>query len=130
MMKNGFFLLSCAGLPHFFMNVQHFEKGFTLTDRDLLLFAKKIGRLATYCRRLKDEGSFIRIETEGRDTKKSQDSVKVMVTVHLPQKDLRVESRKKDALDALDSCIEKLEPQVKRYKEMHSGRAGARKKRI
>ncbi len=116
--------------PIFFMNIQHFEKGLSFDDRDLLLFARKIGRLATYCRRLKDEGSFIRIETERRDTKKSQDSVKVMVTVHLPQKDLRVESRKGKALDALESCIEKLEPQVKRYKEMHSGKNAARKKRM
>jgi ribosomal subunit interface protein len=109
------------------MNIQHFEKGFTLNDTDLILFAKKIGKLATYCRKLKDEGSFIRVETEQRDTKKSQDSVKVMVTVHLPKKDLRVESRKNNALDALDSCIEKLEPQVKRYKEMTTGKG--RKKR-
>lgn len=125
--NEGFFCYRSAAFSSHSMNIQHFEKGFTLNDTDLILFAKKIGKLATYCRKLKDEGSFIRVETEQRDTKKSQDSVKVMVTVHLPKKDLRVESRKNNALDALDSCIEKLEPQVKRYKEMTTGKG--RKKR-
>ncbi len=102
------------------MNVQHFEKGVQYTDRDLLLVARKVGKLATYCKRLKDESSAIRIETERRATKKDRDSVKVMITVDLPQKQLRAESRRDDAIEALDRCIEKLEPQLKRYKDMHT----------
>ncbi len=108
------------------MHVEHFEKGVRYNDQELILLAKKVGRLATYCRRLKDEGSSIRVEAERRDTKKARDEVKVMITVYLPQKTLRAESRKFDALDAVDSCIEKLEPQIKRYKEMHTGLGKAR----
>lgn len=108
------------------MHVEHFEKGVRYTDQDLLLLAKKIGKLATYCKRLKDDGSWIRVEAEQRDTKKARDQVKVMITVHLPKKMLRVESRKLKALDAVDSCTEKLEEQIKRYKEMHSGKGQAR----
>ena len=104
------------------MHVEHFEKGIRYDDRELLLLVKKIGRLATYCRRLKDEGSSIRVEAERRDTKKDRDQVKVMITIHLPKKMLRAESRKPLVLDALDSCIEKLEPQIKKYKEMHLAR--------
>lgn len=107
------------------MHVEHFEKGVRYNDEELILLAKKIGKLATYCRFLKDEGSSIRVEAEKRDTKKDRDQVKVMVTVHLPKKMLRVESRKYMPLEALDSCIEKLEPQITKYKEMHSGRAKA-----
>lgn len=109
------------------MQVEHFEKGVNYDDKQLLLLAKKIGKLATYCKRLKDDGSSIRVEAESRDTKKSRDQVKVMITIHLPGTVLRAESRKFEALDAVDSCVEKLESQIKRYKEKHTGRARAHK---
>lgn len=104
------------------MRVQHFEKGLHYTDRDLILLAKKIGRLATYCKRLKDESSSIRVEAERRPTKKEQDQVKVMLTLELPQATLRAESRRPRALSALDRCIDKLKGQVDRYKEKKSVR--------
>ena len=107
------------------MQVEHFEKGISYNADELLLLAKKIGKLATYCRFLKDEGSSIRVEAERRDTKKDRDQVKVMVTVHLPKEIFRVESRKNRVMDAVDSCMEKLEDQLKRYKEMHTGRERA-----
>jgi ribosomal subunit interface protein len=101
------------------MNVQHFEKGIVYTDKQLMLIARKIGKLATYCRKVKDEASMIRVEAERRDTKKERDQVKVMVNVVLPHKMMRAECRKDDVIEALDRCIEKLEPQVERYKELH-----------
>lgn len=112
------------------MHVEHFEKGVQYNDRELLLLAKKIGKLATYCVRLKDEGSSIRVEAERRDTKKTRDQVKAMITVHLPGTILRAESRKFDALDAVDSCIDKLKGQIVKYKEKHTakGRAHAFKR--
>ncbi len=112
------------------MHIQHFEKGLNYTDRDLVLFARKIGKLATYCQRVKDESSVIRVEAERRDTKKDRDMVKMVIQVDLPKKILRAESRRESVIDALDRCIEKLEPQIKRYKEMHSaGPAGTRRRR-
>lgn len=107
------------------MHVEHFEKGVRYNDEELILLAKKIGKLATYCRFLKDEGSNIRVEAERRDTKKDRDQVKVMVTVRLPKKILRVESRKYTPLEALDSCVDKLEGQITKYKEMHSAKTKA-----
>lgn len=109
------------------MHVEHVERGVRYNDEELILLAKKIGRLATYCKFIKDESAKIRVEAERRDTKKDRDQVKVDITVYLPKKTLRAESRKFTALDAVDSCIEKLEEQVKEYKEMHSGKAKARK---
>jgi ribosomal subunit interface protein len=100
------------------MNIQHFEKGLRYSDRELLLLAKKIGKLATYCKKLKDASSAIRVEAERRETEKVRDQVKVMMTVELPHKTLRAESRRPAVLDAIDRCIEKLEPQIKRYKEL------------
>ena len=107
------------------MNVQHFEKGLSYNDKDLVMLAKKIGKLATYCKRLKNEDSFIRVEAERRPTKKARDQVKVMITVELPKKMLRAESRRPAVLDAVERCIEKLAPQIKRYKEEKTGRARA-----
>lgn len=107
------------------MHVEHFEKGVRYSDQDLILLAKKIGKLATYCRFLKDEGSMIRVEAERRDTKKERDQAKVMLTLVLPNKVLRAESRKNTVLEALDSCTEKLKPQIDRYKEMHTGKGRA-----
>jgi ribosomal subunit interface protein len=109
------------------MNVQHFEKGLHYNDRDLLLLARKIGKLATYCKRVKDEASLIRVEAERRPTKKDRDQVKVMITVDLPGKQLHAESRRKTPIDALDRCIEKMEPQIKRYKDRFLGREKIRR---
>lgn len=104
------------------MRVQHFEKGVYYTDKELLLVVRKIGSLATHCRRLKDESSMIRVEAERRDTKKGDDAVKVAITVELPGKVLRAESRRPAAIDAVERCIEKLTPQLERYKDRHSAR--------
>lgn len=111
------------------MFIEHFEKNFNYTADEMLLIARKLGKLATYCKRVKDEGSRIRIEAEKRPTKKSSDQMKVMVTVDLPHKILRAESRRAQAIDALDRCIEKLENQVKKYKELHTGKGSVRKKK-
>lgn len=111
------------------MHVEHFEKGVRYTDKELILLAKKIGKMATYCSRLKDEASVIRIEAEERQTKKQSDGVKVMITVELPKKVLRAESRKATVLEAVDRCTEKLEPQLDRYKEMHMGKSRIRRER-
>lgn len=108
------------------MHVEHFEKGVRYSDQQLILLARKIGKLATYCRRLKDEGSSIRVEAERGDTKKDVDQISVQVTVHLPKTILRAESLKTDAMTALDRCIEKLKPQILRYKEMHTGKGKVR----
>lgn len=101
------------------MHVVHYEKGITYTDRELLLLARKVGRLSRYCRKIVDEGSLITVESERRDTKKNRDSVKVVVMITLPFKTLRAESRRPSALDAVDRCLEKLEPQIERYKAVH-----------
>lgn len=108
------------------MHIKHLEKGFHYTDQEMLIIARKIGRLATYCTRLKDESSIIRIDAERRPTEKKSDEIKVSITLELPRKFLRAESRKSDVVEAVDRCIEKLEPQVKKYKDMTIGK---RKKR-
>ena|SRR3989338_3775657 len=104
------------------MHIEHFEKDLRYSDRELLVFARKIGKLATYCKYIKNDDSCIRVEAEKRDTKKNEDSIKVMITVELPKTILRAESRRKTVIDALDRCIEKIEPQVKRYKEKSGGK--------
>lgn len=111
------------------MNVQHFEKGLHYSDKELVMVARKIGRLARYCNRMQDEASIIRVEAERRNTEKAQDQVKVMITVDLPKKRLRAESRRNRALDAIDRCVDKLEPQIKKYKELNTGLGRVRKQR-
>ena len=110
------------------MKVLHFEKNYHYDDRDLLLVARKVGKLATYCKRLKDESSVIRIDTECRKTKKASDAIKMTITVELPDKVLRAESRKATVLDAMDRCMAKLEPQVKKYKEKMTDKRSKRRK--
>lgn len=104
------------------MNIQHFERNFAYTGRELPTVARKIGKIATYCKRVKDSASAIRVEVERQTTRKERDQIMVIVTVELPEKILRAESRKNDVIDALDRCIEKLEPQVKRYKDLRAGK--------
>jgi len=83
------------------------------------MLAKKVGRLSRYCKKMMDESSLMKVETVSRDTKKQRDSVKVMISIILPKKTIRAESRKSKALEAIDRCCEKLEAQLKKYKEMH-----------
>lgn len=108
------------------MHIEHFEKGVRYTDKELLQVARKIGKMATYCGRLKDESSVIRVEAEHRPTKKEADQVHVMITVELPQKTLRTESRKAAVLEAFDRAVEKLEPQLLKYKERRLDKTKAR----
>ena len=112
------------------MHIQHFEKGITFTDHDRVIFARKIGKLATYCSRVKDESSVIKVEAERRQTKKERDMVKMAIQVDLPKKVLRAESRRATALDALERCLDKLYHQIEKYKEMNvKGPAGSRRMR-
>jgi len=99
------------------MKILHYEKNFNYTDRELLLVAKKLGKLATYCKRVKDQSSSIKVEVEDRQTQKKSDRIKMCITIDLPNKSLRAESRKRSVTECIDRCIEKLEPQVKKYKE-------------
>ncbi len=109
------------------MHVEHIERGVRYNDQELILLAKKIGKLATICKYVKEEGSVIKVEAERRDTKKDRDQVKVTIIVKLPHKTLCADSRKFTPLDAVDSCIEKLKPQLEKYKDMHSGKQKAHK---
>jgi len=112
------------------MKILHHEKNFHYTDRELLLVVRKIGKMATYCKRVKDEGSLIRVEVENRATKKERDQLKMAITVELPGKTLRAESRKSTIAEVVERCIEKLEPQLKKYKELHSKKVRIKKKRV
>lgn len=109
------------------MHIEHFEKGLRYTDSELILLARKIGKMATICRRLKDESSVIRVEAERRATKKANDEVKVMITIELPKKILRAESRKSTVIEAVDRCVEKLEPQLQKFKELHTRKGRVRR---
>ena len=108
------------------MQILHYEKNFRYSDRAFLSVARKLGKLATICKRVKDESSFIRIDVERRKTKKGRDALKVSVTLELPEKWLRAESRRPDVVEAVDRCVEKLEPQLKKYKELRMQRTRAR----
>lgn len=104
------------------MHVEHFEKGLRYSDHEFLTLARKIGKLATYCKTLKDEASSIRVEAARSPTKKKQDEVMVTITIELPRAKLQATSRKQSALEAVDRAVEKVEPQLLRYKEKHTGR--------
>ena len=110
------------------MQIKHFEKGFHYSDKELLIIARKIGKLADYCNRIKDESSLIRIDAEKRKTEKKRDQFKVAITVELPIKWLRAESRRTDVIEAIDRCTEKLQPQLERYKATHTGRKKTKRK--
>lgn len=111
------------------MHVEHFEKGLRYSDRELLMLARKLGKLATYCKTLKDESSVIRVEASRSPTKKKQDEVMVTVTVELPRARLQAVSRKQAVIEAVDRAVEKIEPQLLRYKEKHTGKDRAHRAR-
>ncbi len=113
------------------MNIQHLEKGLSYSDRDLLIVTRRLGKLATYCGKVKDEDSAIRVEAERRPTKKNRDQVKVAITIELPRRVFRAESRRNKVIEALDRAVEKITPQLTRYKEERMGRSrGRRRERV
>ena len=105
------------------MNINHFEKNFHYTDKEMLHVARKLGKLATFCKRLKDDASVIKIEAEKRSTKKASDEMKAVIIIELPGKVLKADSRKSTITEAVDRACDKLEPQLKKYKDMHSKRS-------
>jgi ribosome-associated translation inhibitor RaiA len=107
------------------MHVLHYEHGLTYTTSELLLLARKLGKLGTYCQRLKDDASHLRLEAEAHDSAKAKDRTIVKLTVTLPKATLHAEANGAKALDAVDRCLAKMLPQLKRYKEMHTGRDAA-----
>lgn len=111
------------------MNIQHVEKGFHYSAKELKAVATKIGKLATYCNKVKDESSYIRVDAENRKTEKKRDAMKVAMTIKLPSKILRAESRRPEVTEAIDRCVEKLTTQVKKYKELHTAKGKAQKTR-
>ena len=111
------------------MHIEHYEKNLRYTDEELLILARKLGKMATYCRRLKDESSVIRVEAVRRPTKKERDEVEVVIIVQLPGKTLTADSRKATVIEAIDRCVEKLEPQLLKFKDLHSRKGRERKAR-
>ncbi len=109
------------------MHIEHFEKGVQYTEKELVKVAQKLGKMATYCGKLKDESSVIRVEAEHNPTKKAADETTVMITVELPNKILHSESRKKSIMEAFERAVEKLEPQLLRYKELHTAKGRAQR---
>ncbi len=107
------------------MHIEHFEKGLRYSDRELLMLARKLGKLATYCKTLKDEASVIRVEALRSPTKKRRDEVMVTLTVELPKARLQASSRKGEVIEAVDRAVEKIEPQLLRYKERNTGKQRA-----
>lgn len=108
------------------MKVLHYEKDFQYTDKEMIHVAKKVGKLATYCKRLKNEDSAIKVEVERRSTKKSQDEIKVVLLVELPSKVLKADSRKATVMEAIDRCTEKIQPQLEKFKAQHMGKPRSR----
>jgi ribosomal subunit interface protein len=111
------------------MNIQHLEKGFYYSDKELVKIAAKLGKLATYCQRIKNPDSMIRVDAVRQDTKKEKDQIKVTITVTLPKKEFHAETFQQFAIEGIDRCIEKLTPQIIKYKELHTGKERARKSR-
>jgi ribosome-associated translation inhibitor RaiA len=111
------------------MRVQHLEKGLHYSAKEFMLIARKIGSLATHCSRIMDESSIIRVVAERAATKKEADSVLVTITVELPGKVLRAESRRPAPVDAVERCVEKLDGQLAKYKERHSAGIHANRRR-
>lgn len=111
-----------ATFPTSAMHVEHYEKGLRYSDRELLMLARKLGKLATYCKTLKDASSVIRVEAQRSPTKKRRDEVMVAITVELPKARLQAVSRKAEVIEAVDRAVEKMEPQLLRYKDRHTGR--------
>jgi len=94
------------------MNIIYYTRDFVLSDELEREFNKKLSKLSRYFDRIN------KMEVEiSKRRRKDKDSYKVEVTMSVPGTIIRSEVSADGPLTALNAVVDKLERQVKRYKE-------------
>jgi len=102
------------------MQVNIHTKGLNLSDEEKNYILKKMEKISSLAKRIKDESSTIKVEIDKDKTKSEQDSIHCIINLHVPKETIRAESRAAWVKEAVDLTKKKLLPQIEAYKEKFS----------
>jgi len=99
------------------MEIKIHTQGLDLSEAQNEVIEKKITHLAELGGRLKDEATEVRVEFAYQEVKAKEDAYLCQVTFYPPHATIRAEARGEKVEDALDEVIDKIRPQIERYKD-------------
>jgi ribosomal subunit interface protein len=98
------------------MQIKIHSKQLALSDEQNELIKAKVSHLADLAERIKDESSEIRVDLSHEQSRAMEDAYECHLTLFVPHSTLRSESRAESLENVVDQVIEKMKPQVEKYK--------------
>lgn len=87
-----------------------------LSAEQLQLIEAKVSHLADLAERIKDESSEIRVDLSHHQSRAAEDAYECHLTLFVPHAKMRAESRAESLENVVDQVIEKMKPQIEKYK--------------
>jgi ribosomal subunit interface protein len=95
------------------------QKDITLSKEQEEFIHKKMEKLQTFSKAVKDESSEIQVNISHNDTKKSEDQIELSVTMILPIEEINATAEAENVEAAVMDVKAKLLSQLEKYKAKH-----------
>lgn len=98
------------------MQIKIHNKHMQLSSEQMELIEAKVAHLTDLADRIKDESSEIRVDLSHEQSRAAEDAYECHLTLFVPHATLRAESRAESLENVVDQVIEKMKPQIEKYK--------------
>lgn len=98
------------------MQIKIHTKQLELRPHQKALVEEKISHLTHLADRIQDEASLIQVDLAHEAVKAIQDAYECVLNFFIPHATLRAEARAESLESAIDKAMEKIRPQIERYK--------------
>lgn len=102
------------------MNVQIYNRNLELTERLSEYVETKVEKLGRYLADIED----VRVDLSATNTRDASRRMVAQITIRIRRSVLRAEERSGDVFSAFDAVMDKMERQIRRYKERKMSRRG------
>lgn len=102
------------------MNVQIYNRNLELTERLSEYVESKVERLSRYLADIED----VRVDLSATNARDASRRMVAQITIRVRRSVLRAEERAGDVFSAFDAVMDKMERQIRRYKERKLNRRG------
>ncbi|HPD40744.1 MAG TPA: ribosome-associated translation inhibitor RaiA [Anaerolineae bacterium] len=102
------------------MNVQIYNRNLELTERLSEYVESKVERLSRYLADIED----VRVDLSATNARDASRRMVAQITIRVPRSVLRAEERAGDVFSAFDAVMDKMERQIRRYKERKADHRG------
>lgn len=99
-----------------FMQIKIYTKNLELDARQKTMMEGKISNITHLAHRIQDESSVIQVDLAYEEVKAAEDAYVCALSLFIPHATLRAETRGESLENALDAAVEKLKPQIEKYK--------------